>query len=287
MRKIVASGALLLVLVMVTVAFAVNRTTYWCKFNFTNYENENENWVSADYLLSPHGLGYCNTTTTSTAVTTTTVSTSTTTTLEEVDLQTAQNFAILAGSTITCTGASDVDCDMGLSPGTSVTGFPVPCTQSAGQTHINDTEANQAKLDLTAAYNDAAARPPGTVVSGDLATQTLAPGIYTAATSLANTGLLTLSGPLGSRWIFQIGSTWTSGPGSSVVMAGGAIGDDVIWQVGSSATLDTTSVMEGNILADQSITLNTGAILNGRALARIAAVTLDTNTVNAPVSCVP
>lgn len=285
MRKIALALVVAIALLPVLAFAQGERRTPRCRLLYGNYEYENRNWDILETQLII--AGGCPTTTTTTTTTTSAVSTTTSTTLQEVDLGSAADFALLAGSTITCTGASDVDCDMGLSPGTSVTGFPVPCTQSAGQTHINDTEANTAKTDLTAAYNDAAGRPPGTVVSGDLATQTLAPGVYTAATSLSNTGVLTLSGPLGSRWIFQIGSTWTMGPGATIVMAGGAISDDVIWQVGSSATIDTTAVMEGNILADQSITLNTGAVLNGRALARIAAVTLDTNTVNAPVSCVP
>jgi len=165
-----------------------------------------------------------------------------------------------------------------------VVGFPPG--KVAGTIRKNDPTANQAKLDLTTAFNDAAGRTVAPVTnSGNIGGQTLAPGLYKSASSLAiSSGDLTLDaqGNANAVWIFQIASTLTVTSGRQVILAGGAQAKNIFWQVGTSATLGTTSILKGNILADQSITLNTGATLDGRALTRIAAVTLDGSTVTKP-----
>jgi hypothetical protein len=200
-----------------------------------------------------------------------------------VNLGTAGNFAVLAGTTVTNTGLSNITGDLGVSPGTAVTGFPPGII--IGAQHDGDAVALQAKSDLTAAYTNAAQWTPATSVSGDLGGQTLTPGAYNSASSLGLTGTLTLNaqGNPGAVFIFQMGSTLTTAAASRVVLTGGAQAANVYWQVGSSATLGTNSVLAGNILALTSITVTTGATINGRALAINGAVTLDTNTITATV----
>jgi len=194
------------------------------------------------------------------------------------------NFVVLAGSTITSTGATALTGDMGLSPGTAVTGFP-PGTYT-GTLHAGDPTSLAALTAMTAAYNDLAGRTLAPVtVSGNLGGLTLPPGLYKSTSSLAiSSGDLTLDagGDANAVFIFQMASTLTTTSGRAVVLAGGAKAANVFWQVGSSATLGTTSVFKGTIMADQSITLNTGASLNGRALARIGAVTLAANAAVLP-----
>ena len=200
-----------------------------------------------------------------------------------VNLDCTSGFAVLAGSTVTNTGPTIVNGDLGLSPGTGVTGFP-PGTVAGGAIHVNDTLANAAKLCLTTAYNDAAGRTTApTTVAGNIGGQTLAPGLYKSTSTLdISSGDLTLAGPADGVWIFQVASTLTTTAGRKIILSGGAQAKNVFWQVGTSATLGTTSVFQGNILADQSITLNTGSELNGRALTRIGAVTLDSSIVTKP-----
>ncbi|MEO8690794.1 MAG: ice-binding family protein, partial [Solirubrobacteraceae bacterium] len=196
-----------------------------------------------------------------------------------VSLGTAEPFAVLAGSTVTNTGPSVVNGDLGLSPGTAVTGFP-PGTVNGSQ-HVTDAVAAQAQIDLTTAYNDAAGQAPTGAVSADLGGQRLAPGVYRSASSLGLTGALTLDaqGDPNAVFIFQAGSTLTTASASSVNLVNGAQACNVFWQVGSSATLGTASTFRGSILALTSITATTGATVDGRLLARNAAVTLDTNTI--------
>jgi hypothetical protein len=188
-------------------------------------------------------------------------------------------FSVLAGSAVTNTGSTTVSGDVGISPGTAVTGFPPGL--ASGTIHIADGAAAQAQAALTAGYIDAAGRAGGTSVSGDLVGRTLTPGVYKSTSSLAITGDVTLDGAgnPGAVFIFQIGSTLTTGSGSHVVLANGATACNVFWQVGSFATLGTNSEFKGNILALTSITLTTGVNLEGRALARNGAVTLDSNVI--------
>jgi hypothetical protein len=205
--------------------------------------------------------------------------------LTPVALAGADGFAVLAGSGVTSTGATTVTGDLGLSPGTAVIGFP-PATL-VGTQHVNDAAANQAKLDLTTAYNDAAARTLCriTVATINLGGQTLTPGLYWSGASLEITsGTLTLDaqGDPNAVFIFQSASTLTTTSGLGIVLAGGAKASNVFWQVGTSATIGTATAFYGTIMADQSITLNSGATLTGRALARIGAVTLAANTITRP-----
>lgn len=195
-----------------------------------------------------------------------------------INLGTAGSFAILGGSTVTNTGSSVLFGNLGVSPGTAITGFP-PGTVN-GTTYAGGAVAAQAQTDLTAAYTSAAGQACGTTLSGsDLGGLTLTSGVYCFASSAQLTGNLTLSGS--GQFVFQIGSTLTTASGSSVIFTNGASGSNVFFQVGSSATLGTDTNFAGNILALTSITLNTRAnITCGSALARNGAVTLDTNTVS-------
>lgn len=201
-------------------------------------------------------------------------------------LGTTSTFATLGGTTITNTGATVLNGDLGLSPGTSVTGFP-PGTVNGTQ-FITDATAAAAQVDLTTLYTCLQTLPCTTVIgTTDQAGATLTAGagaekVFCSASSVLNSGVLTLSGDATSVIVIQAGSTLTFGPGASVVLTGGLLPGNVFWQVGSSATLNSTSLFKGTIAALSSITMNTGATMVGRALARNAAVTFDTNTINLP-----
>jgi hypothetical protein len=199
-----------------------------------------------------------------------------------VPLAGATNLAVLAGASITNTGATNITGDMGLSPGTSIGGFPPGII--TGTIHINDAIATQAKLDLTTAYNDAAGRTATDmfIVSGNLGGLTLTPGLYKSTSSLSlSSGNLTFDakGNADAVFIIQIASSLTTTSGREVILAGGAKASNIFWQVGSSATFGTTTIFKGTIMAMQSITFNTGATLDGRALAREGNVTMDGNTI--------
>ncbi|MFZ3054707.1 MAG: ice-binding family protein [Minisyncoccales bacterium] len=197
-----------------------------------------------------------------------------------VSLGTADSFAILAGSTITNTGPSVVIGNMGLDPGSSITGFP-PATLT-GTEYINNATSAQAQLDLTTAYDNAAGQGcTQDLTDQDLGGLILTPGVYCFNTSAQLTGILTLDGQNNpdAVFIFKTGSTLTTASGSSVVLINDSQACNVFWQVGSSATIGGNTTFKGNILALTSITFNTGASLQGRALARNGAVTLDTNNI--------
>jgi hypothetical protein len=201
------------------------------------------------------------------------------------DLGTALNFRVLAHETITNTiviGGTTIDGNLGLTPGTSVTGFP-PGVVTGGQ-FIGPLNAiaNQAQADLTTAWNQITATPFTVDLTGqDLGGMTLPPGVYNYDNSAGLTGdlILDAGGNSAAVWIFQIGSTLTTAANSTVTVTNGGLIDNVFWQVRSSATLGIDSQIAGNVLAQDSITVTTGAVINGRALARTAAVTLDENTV--------
>jgi hypothetical protein len=200
-----------------------------------------------------------------------------------VDLASADSFAVLAGTTITSTAGGTIIGDLGVWPGTAfVPGVPPVIVD--GTIHLGDPVAAQAQADLTTAFNDAAGRTLGAILSdGELGGKTLAPGLYKSAPgSFAITSVdLTLDaqGNPNAVWIFQMpSSTLTVLSGRQVILSGGALARNIFWQVGSSATLGTNSVFKGNILAYTAITVTTGARLDGRALALNGAVTLDANT---------
>jgi uncharacterized repeat protein (TIGR01451 family) len=203
-----------------------------------------------------------------------------------VSLGTAANFAVLAGSTVTNTGSSVVTGDLGLYPGTSVTGFPPGILH--GVPYISDGAgvASKAETDLQTAYNEATAAA-STAVYGkavDIGGETFGPGVYDFPSSVEITGPVTLNGSASDVFIFRIGTTLTTASSSSVILGGSVDPDNVFWQVGSSATLGTSSIFKGNILAEDSITGTTSAtVIGGRLLAITGAVTLDTNTITNPV----
>jgi hypothetical protein len=191
-------------------------------------------------------------------------------------------LAVLAGSSITNTGATNITGDLGLSPGTSIGGFPPGIL--TGTQHINNATASQAKLDLTAAYNDAAGRTSTDIVtlSGNIGGLTLTPGLYKSTSSLAiSSGDLTFDakGNPDAVFIIQIASTLTTTSDRKVILSGGALASNIFWQVGSSATFGTTSVFKGVVMVMQSITFNTGATLDGQALARTGGITMAGNTI--------
>ena len=196
-------------------------------------------------------------------------------------LGTAESFAVLAGTTVTNTGPSTIKGNLGLSPGTAITGFGPG--SDIGSTYAADAIALKAQSDLTLAYDDAAGRTPAVSAPADLGGLTLTPGVYANASSLGLTGALTLDGQgdPNAVFVFQAGSTLTTASASRVELVNGAQACNVFWKVGSSATLGTGSVLAGNILALTSISINDGVKLHGRALARNGAVTLINDTITA------
>src|SRR3989338_9173944 len=205
-----------------------------------------------------------------------------------VNLGTADGFAVLAGSTITNTGSSVINGDLGLSPGTAVTGFP-PGTLNGTQ-HAADTAAANAQAALTTAYNNAAGQTPVSTVPTELGGTTKIAGIYdSAAGTFGITGTLTLDaqGDPNAVFVFKTASTLITAGSSNIVLANNAQACNVFWQIGSSATLGTNSFLKGNILALTSATLTTGANVEGRVLARNGAVTLDTNVITKSTCAVP
>ncbi len=197
-----------------------------------------------------------------------------------VDLGTTSSFAILAGETITNTGSSTINGDVGLSPGTA---FPGQSSATInGAVHLADAVALQAKVDLVTAYNDAAGRTPVTQIPTELGGSTLTPGVYDSASGTFEiTGTLTLDalGDPNSVFIFQMESTLITAASSNVSLLNGARFCRIFWQVGSSATLGAGSHFVGHIFALTSITANTSATVQGQLLARNGAVTLHSNTI--------
>jgi hypothetical protein len=217
-----------------------------------------------------------------------------------VNLGSTNNFVILAGASVSNVPISAVTGNVGLSPaaGSGITGFgameitgivyAVDVSGPAGST-MAPTMLTAAKGDLTTAYNDAAGRTPvpsGSFLdpgTGNIGGLTLIPGLYKFTSTASITGSnVTLSGTATDVWIFQIATALNVGSGIQVILAGSAKASNIFWQVGTSATLGSTSVFKGTILADQSISLNTGAVVEGRLLASAASVTLASSTVTLP-----
>lgn len=204
-----------------------------------------------------------------------------------VDLGEASDFAVLAGAGITVAGpvnSTVIKGNIGSFATTSITGLENVVL--IGVNHGGDGVTQMAKLDLGIAFADAASRTPLVTFPpiSDLSGLTLGTGVYNDPSSFFLTGILTLdaAGDPNAVWIFQTGSTLITGAGSSVNLINGAQASNVFWQVGSSATLGAGSQFEGSILAQESITLTTGATLTGRALALTGAVTMDNNLVMVP-----
>jgi hypothetical protein len=201
-------------------------------------------------------------------------------------LGTAASFSVLAGSAVTNTGPTVLGSELGVSPGTAISGFPPGIAH--GATHSADAAASGAQNDLTIAYNDAAADKSTTTVPdvGNIGGETLTAGVYASASSMLVNGTLTLNGAGNPNavFVFKAGSTIVTGSASRVVLENGAQACNVYWQVGSSATLGTGSTFVGSVMALTSITATTGVTVDGRLLARNGAVTLDSDTIT-PTSC--
>jgi hypothetical protein len=204
----------------------------------------------------------------------------------QVPLGTAQTYGVLGASAVTNTGPTVINGDLGVSPGTAISGFPPGLV--TGTIHAADAASLQAQTDATTAYNFLAGLPCGTTLTGDLGGRTLLPGVYCFPSSAQLTGTVTLDagGNPAATFIFQVGSTLTTASASAVVLANGAQACNVWWQMGSSATLGSTTSFRGSLVALASVTLNTGATLVGRAIGRTGAVTLDANTDTAQ-ACAP
>lgn len=200
-----------------------------------------------------------------------------------INLGTADGYAVLAGSTITNTGSTTITGDLGLFPGSSVTGFPPGIINGSQQ--ITTAAANQAQVDLLLAYSAALSQPVTSTIPTQLGSTTVVGGVYnSAAGTFGITGTVTLDGQNNpdTVFIFKADSTLITAGTSSVVLINGAQACNVFWLVGSSATLGSNSIFKGTIIASSSITLTTGVNVEGRALAIGAATTLDSNTVSKP-----
>ena len=205
--------------------------------------------------------------------------------LAGINLGAASSYAILAFNTVTNVNnpGTVVTGDLGISPGMALVGFPPG--QVVGTEHLGDPPAAAAKLALLAAYNDAVSRLLPAVLPGDMSGLTFTPGLYKVATSVmlsAGNCTLDAQGDSSAVFIFQIGSTLTTNPGTQIVLAGAAKATNIYWAVGTSATLGTNSKFKGTILAASAITMKTGASIEGRLLAQAAAVSLDTNLITVP-----
>jgi hypothetical protein len=198
------------------------------------------------------------------------------------ELGTAATYSVLAGQSVTNTGPTVLQHNLGTYPNaaiTAITGFPPG--EVGGEIHRGDGHAQQAQSDLTGAYTRAALQAPDSVLAPVIENQTLEPGVYRASSSVQINGTLTLDaeGDPDAVWVFQIPSTLITASSSEIILTNGASPCNVFWQVGSSATLGTTSTFVGTIMALTSITANTGATVEGRALARNGSVTLDSNQI--------
>jgi len=195
-----------------------------------------------------------------------------------VGLGNAVNFGVLAGQSVSNSGATTINGNLGIWPGNTLTGAPTV----TGTTHLGDLTAQSAQGALTAAYNDAAGRAAGATIAGDLGGLTLSPGVRKSTSTLQITSAdvtLDAGGNSNAVFIFQIASSFTVDVGRQVILSGGAQASNIFWQVGSSATLNTNCNVSGTILALTTISMGTGATLNGRAMARNGSVTLLANTI--------
>ena len=201
--------------------------------------------------------------------------------IPSIPLGTASTFSVLGGSAVTNTGPSILNGDLGVSPGSSLTGWAPPGTV-LGVPHATDSVAAQAQLDITTAANTLMSLPAYDVGSSDLNGLTFVAGAYSSASSLLNTGTITLQGDADDVFVFTAVSSLTTGSASNIAFIGDVQACNVYWRVGSSATLGTGSAFVGNLLAQTAITATTGATIDGRLFAQTAAVTLDDNVFTGP-----
>lgn len=206
-----------------------------------------------------------------------------------IDLGAASTFGVLGATSVTNDGLTVVNGDVGVFPGTSITGFEGPPAGLVnGTVHAADSVAGDAQNDLTAAIVDAAGLTPTTSGLGNLSGLSLTPGVYAGGElSLNSGGLLTLAGTADSIWVFQAASKLTIGSTARIQITGGATSCNVFWQIGSSATIDTDAAFVGTVLASQAITLSPGASVEGRLLADNAEVTLLSDLITTPTGCAP
>jgi hypothetical protein len=194
-----------------------------------------------------------------------------------VNLATVSPFVVLGGQTVTNTGPSVLNGDLGVAPGTALVGFGLPAVVN-GATHDNDGVANQAKADLGTAYDVAAGQPvaPANVLTGNLGNRILKAGAYRYTSAAQLTGPLTLDaeGDPAAQFVFQVGTQLTTASASSVVLLNGASPCNVFWQVGTSATLGSTTAFKGNLMALASISVNNAVTVQGRLLARNGQISL-------------
>ncbi len=200
-----------------------------------------------------------------------------------VGLGNAGSFAVLGGKTVTNTGPTVISGDLGVNPGSAVTGFP-PGIVNNGAIHATDTLSGLAQQDLVTAYNDAAGRTPTQSGLASLDGKTLVPGVYSGG-ALSLNGTLILSGTANDVFIFQATSTLNAGTGSKVSLIGGASACNVFWQVATSANIDAGAAFVGTVMALESVSAKTSATISGRLLARNGAVTMDSNVITRPTSC--
>lgn len=227
---------------------------------------------------------------------------------DPVDLGAADSFAVLGATTVTNTGSTVLNGDLGLYDGTSITGFfgtppsTGPGVVSAGYAvHLTDATSSLAQTAATSAYGSMTSQSAGCInlSSQNLGGKTLTPGVYCFTSAAQLTGTLTLNaqGNSNAVWIFQVGSSLTVADGASIADGAkvviinpgtGTPGCNVYWQVDSAATIGTYATFIGTIIADkEAVTLKTGAIMYGRAISRISAVTLDTNTITVLTCAAP
>ncbi|MDB5323140.1 MAG: antifreeze protein [Phycisphaerales bacterium] len=209
-----------------------------------------------------------------------------------INLRRAGPFAVMATASISSTGPTQINGDVGLNPGSAQ---GIPPAQVHGTIHIDDQAIINAQSDLLAAYNDAISRSVTSVsLPGNMGGLTFTPGLYTNSSSVlisgagpANNVTLDAQGDPNAIFIFKMGSTLTTGPGAQVILAGGAKAGNIFWQVGTSATLNTTTIFKGNILASVTITVNTGSVVEGRLLGgsnSSGSVTINASTVTVPAA---
>lgn len=202
----------------------------------------------------------------------------------------AESFVVLGGSTVTNVGTTHLVGDLGVSPGTAITGFGGASTVTGGSIHADDALAMQAHDDTATAYTQLAGLSSVQDLTGqDLGGLTLTPGVRNFSSSAGLTGTLILDGlgQLNPLFVFQIGSTLTTATSASISLINGANASNVWFQVGSSTTLATGTFFQGSIIALTSNTLATSVTMDGRILAINGAVTLDTASIEVPVAAIP